>query len=213
MNKELKKRIITSIILIAIVLNCLFINNYSWLFLLVAVSLICWFEFINLSRKIWKNQTIMTLPVIISFLILFLFLYSAYKIKIDEGEITILFILLVCIFSDIGGYVVGKSIGGKKLTKISPNKTISGSIGSFLFALFPAGIFSIFFDNVSEKDILLCLIISLACQLGDLIISYFKRLAKVKDTGNILPGHGGMLDRIDGIIFGVSTVIILNNLL
>ena len=86
---------------------------------------------------------------------LFLFLYSAYKIKIDEGEITILFILLVCIFSDIGGYVVGKSIGGKKLTKISPNKTISGSIGSFLFALFPAGIFSIFFDNVSEKDILL----------------------------------------------------------
>ena len=213
MNKELKKRVTTSIILIAIVLNCLFINRYSWLFLLSIVSLICWYEFINISKKIWKNKNIVIIPIIISFLLLFIFLHTANNIRIDFGEETILFILLVCVFSDIGGYVVGKSIGGKKLTKISPNKTVSGSIGSFLFSLFPAGIFSIFFSSISEKDILLCLILSLACQFGDLIISYFKRLAKVKDTGDILPGHGGMLDRIDGIIFAVPTLLIFNHLI
>ena len=212
-SRELKKRIVTSVVLIAIVLNCLFINKYSWLFLLAIISLICWFEFINLSKRIWKKKIIIIIPITASFLILFIFLRTAYDIRANFGEQTILFILLVCVFSDIGGYVVGKSIGGKKLTKISPNKTISGSIGSFLFSLFPAGIFSVFFSSVTEKDIFLCLILSLACQFGDLVISYFKRLAKVKDTGDILPGHGGMLDRIDGIIFAVPTLLIFNHLI
>jgi phosphatidate cytidylyltransferase len=122
----------------------------------------------------------------------------------------ILFALGVCIFSDIGGYIIGKSIGGKKLTKISPNKTVSGSIGSFLFSLFPLGIMMVLEQDLEDRVVLFCLSLSLACQLGDLIISYFKRLAKVKDTGKILPGHGGMLDRIDGIIFAItSTPIIL----
>ena len=221
MSKELKKRIITSFVLMAIVLNCLFINNYSWLVLLAIISLICWLEFINLTSVIWKKKSITILPIIISFALLYFFLYSAYKIKIDEGEKVILFVLLVCIFSDIGGYTVGKSIGGKKLTKISPNKTISGSIGSFLFSLFPIGIFSVL-TKFTELDLALanlnqqlivCLILSFACQLGDLIISYFKRLAKVKDTGNILPGHGGMLDRIDGIIFAIPILFIINYLI
>ena len=212
-SRELKKRTVTSVVLIAIVLNCLFINKYSWLFLLAIISLICWFEFINLSKKIWRKKIIIIIPITASFLILFIFLRTAYDIRVNFGEETILFILLVCVFSDIGGYVVGKSIGGKKLTKISPNKTISGSIGSFLFSLFPAGIFSVFFPSVTEKDIFLCLILSLACQFGDLVISYFKRLAKVKDTGDILPGHGGMLDRIDGIIFAVPTLLIFNHLI
>ena len=124
-----------------------------------------------------------------------------------------LFILGVCVFSDIGGYIIGKSIGGKKLTKISPNKTISGSFGSFLFSLLPLGIALIFFNtiNYSGKYILVCLLVSLSCQLGDLIISYFKRLAKVKDTGKILPGHGGIFDRIDGLMFVVILTFILYN--
>ena len=210
MNKELKKRIITSIILIAIVLNCLFINDYSWLLLLSIVSFICWFEFIDLNKKIWKKKTIIVFPIILSFLFLLLFVYAAYELRIKLGVDAILLILGVCIFSDVGGYIIGKSIGGKKLTKISPNKTISGSIGSFLFSLFPLGIFSIFFDfKYSEKYILVCLLVSLSCQLGDLIISYFKRLAKVKDTGKILPGHGGMLDRIDGVIFAIPATIFI----
>ena len=211
MSKELKKRIITSIILLAIILNCLFISNYSWLLLLSLVSLICWFEFINSFKRIWKKKTIIILPIILSFLFLCLFIYTAYKIRIDSGEDTILFILGVCIFSDIGGYIVGKSIGGKKLTKISPNKTFSGSFGSFLFSLFPLGVLMIlgFEENLPGEAFLVCLLLSLACQLGDLIISYFKRLARVKDTGKILPGHGGMLDRIDGIIFAIPSTLIL----
>ena len=117
-----------------------------------------------------------------------------------------LFILSICFFSDIGGYIIGKLIGGKKLTKISPNKTISGSIGSFSFSIFPLLLFynynqyEYFF---STNNLLFCLIISLVCQLGDLFISYLKRKAKIKDTGFILPGHGGLLDRVDGIIFAV----------
>ena len=213
MKKELKKRIITSIILVALVLNCLFISNVSWLFLLIIVSLICWFEFINLVKKIWKKEIKKILPIVLSFFFLSLFLYSAYILKIQESERLVLFILGVCIFSDIGGYVVGKSVGGKKLTKISPNKTISGTIGSFLFSLFPAGWmifnkYAVWGDE--ERLIFYSLIISLACQLGDLVISYFKRMAKVKDTGNILPGHGGMLDRIDGIIFAIPTSFIIS---
>jgi len=219
MKKELKKRIITSIILVAILLNCLFINNISWLFLLIIVSLICWFEFIYLVKKIWKKEIKKILPIVLSFLFLCLFLYSAYIPKIHGSESLILFILGVCIFSDIGGYVVGKSVGGKKLTKISPNKTISGSIGSFLFSLFPVGLIIFSEHKILESNnheqilIFYSLIISLACQLGDLVISYFKRMAKVKDTGNILPGHGGMLDRIDGIIFAIPTSFIISYLL
>jgi len=215
MKKELKKRIITSIILIAIVLNCLFINNFSWLLLLSIVSFICWIEFINLVKKIWKKKTISILLIVLSFLFLSLFIYTAYEYRIEQGAINILFVLGICIFSDIGGYIIGKSLGGKKLTRISPNKTVSGSLGSFLFSLFPLGILMLtgFEKNFSGKIILFCLLISLSCQLGDLIISYFKRLARVKDTGKILPGHGGMLDRIDGVIFAIPFTIFIEFLI
>jgi len=219
MKKELTKRILTSLVLTAIVLNCLFINNHAWLILLVVVSLISWSEFFNLVKKIYKKIFLRLILSIISFFVLFMFTYSAYQIRNTSGELIIIFILLICIFSDIGGYVVGKSVGGKKLTKISPNKTNSGSIGSFLFSLFPIGIYGLlsiitnqeyFKFALKNEVIIFCLILSLTCQIGDLLISYFKRKAKVKDTGNILPGHGGILDRIDGIIFGVIISFLIN---
>ena len=200
---NLQKRIITSAVLIGIVLSCLFINNYTWLLLLIIVSLISLVEIINLSKKIWKNKLILFIFSTISFIYLFFFTVITFRAKAWLDVEGILFILSICILSDIGGYIVGKSIGGKKLTKISPNKTISGSIGSFLFSLLPL----IFIDKIYVKvefiNIIWILTISLTCQLGDLFISYLKRLAKVKDTGSFLPGHGGILDRIDGIIFGV----------
>ena len=200
---NLQKRIITSAVLIGIVLSCLIISNYTWLLLLTIVSLISLVEIINLSRKIWKNKLILFIFSTISFIYLFFFTVITFGAKAWLDVEGILFILSICILSDIGGYIVGKSIGGKKLTKISPNKTISGSIGSFLFSLLPLMFIDEIFVKVEFINIIWILTISLTCQLGDLFISYLKRLAKVKDTGSFLPGHGGILDRIDGIVFGV----------
>ncbi len=137
---NLQKRIFTSFILFAVLLICIFLNKYSFLILVIIASIICFFEFNNLAKKIWKKkESSIYFANVISFFYLTFFTYSAYEIY-TSGLTKIIFILLVCIFTDIGGYVVGKSIGGKKLTKISPKKTISGSIGSFLFSLFPLGI-------------------------------------------------------------------------
>jgi phosphatidate cytidylyltransferase len=115
-------------------------------------------------------------------------------------------LISICFCTDIGGYVFGKIIGGKKLSKISPNKTISGTIGSFIFSIIPLIVFLNFnyIDlTFNFANIVFCLLISLISQLGDLFISLIKRKAKIKDTGNLLPGHGGILDRVDGIIFAV----------
>ena len=145
---------------------------------------------------------------------LLIFITSSYILYDYFHPYYYVFILPICASSDIGGYIVGKTIGGIKLTKISPNKTASGSLGSFIFSLIPILLLSLqdyfFLDfHISLINILVCLFISLSCQLGDLIISFFKRLNKVKDTGKILPGHGGLLDRIDGIIFAVPAFLIL----
>ena len=119
-------------------------------------------------------------------------------------------ILLGCIGSDIGGYIVGNSIKGPKLTKISPKKTISGAIGSIVFSTSLILISTYYFLNYfSFNVILIGILTSIACQSGDLFFSYLKRKAKIKDTGNFLPGHGGILDRLDGILLGVPLGIIL----
>ena len=201
---NLSKRIFTSIILLSILLTSLLYNKYTFLLLLIIASIISYSEFSDLAAKIWKKRkSKIYLINFITLCYLIFFTYSSYKF-----ELNIILILFVCISSDIGGYVIGKTIGGKKLTKISPNKTISGSVGSFVFSLTP--LIYYFYNDVSSIDfylffkmVIYFLLISLVCQIGDLFISYFKRKAGVKDTGTILPGHGGLLDRIDGIIFAV----------
>ena len=212
MNKNLSKRIITSFILSTLLLLCLFFHKYTWLSLIIIASIICLFEFNKLVNKIWKKKKFpKNLIKLISFSYLLLFIYSSNELY-NEGTSLALIILLVCNFSDIGGYVVGKTVGGKKLTKISPNKTISGSIGSFLFSIIPIFLYNFYDRNeypIIILVVLLSLQISLICQMGDLLISYFKRKAKVKDTGSILPGHGGILDRIDGIVFGLPFGLLL----
>tara|TARA_B100001029_G_C15057203_1_gene455344 strand:+ start:211 stop:882 length:672 start_codon:yes stop_codon:yes gene_type:complete len=222
MSNNLLKRIFTSILLLSLLSASLFVNKYTWLVLILSASIISFSEFHNLIKKIWKGKdlfvNIMNL-VIFSYLIFFTFAsYYIYTL----GLVDIIFILLVCIFSDIGGYTVGKTVGGKKLTKISPNKTISGCVGSFIFSLFPMFIFLLLYNytkNIeykifdSNKMIYVSLFISLVSQCGDLIVSLFKRKAKVKDTGSILPGHGGILDRIDGILFAIPIVFIIQIIL
>ena len=214
MSLNLSKRIITSAILLCIVFVCLFLSKFLWLYLLIIASMISFYEFNNLIKKIYKSKkNKFYLFKIISFLYLFYFIFATYYLY-SISVSSLLFVLLICIFSDTGGYVVGKTIGGKKLTKISPNKTISGSIGSFVFSLFPVLLFFITSNGyLLENNILflisVCLFLSLICQLGDLFISFFKRKAKAKDTGTILPGHGGLLDRIDGFIFVLPASFIL----
>ena len=219
MRKELQKRIFTSLILTFVLLFCLFLNKFSWLILLIIASIISFIEFNNLLKKIWKkNKLSKYLISLIFFVYLLFFIYSASQIY-QKSLTGLIFILMICIFSDIGGYTVGKTIGGKKLTKISPNKTISGTIGSFVFSLVPLVIYLLIYEITNNNDfkisnivliVFLSLSISFICQLGDLLISYFKRKAKVKDTGSLLPGHGGMLDRIDGIMFGITVAFIIN---
>tara|TARA_B100000941_G_C28503986_1_gene556047 strand:+ start:103 stop:753 length:651 start_codon:yes stop_codon:yes gene_type:complete len=203
-SKNFKKRVNTSLfLLLSIIL--MFKFNHFIVFALLVLGVISILEFIKISKLILKNKffiyilNIVFIIYISIFCFLFYFFSSLYLLKI------ILFcILLSCIASDIGGYTFGNLIGGPKLTKISPNKTISGAIGSIVFSIL-VFIFSIFYftENFTYKTLIVGLITSITCQCGDLVISLLKRKAKVKNTGNLLPGHGGILDRIDGIILGV----------
>ena len=211
MTIELKKRIITSILLFSLVIFCIFINWPIYILSIIIVSGIVLSEICNLIWLVEKSTSTknwIPFSLISFFYIFFIFLIMTTDLY-NSGPVYIIYILLICIFSDIGGYVIGKTIGGKKLTKISPNKTISGSAGAFCFSIAPLLLFYNFDQSeysYSFNNFLLCLEISLVCQLGDIFISYIKRKGKVKNTGNFLPGHGGLLDRIDGIIFAIPFV-------
>ena len=218
------KRILTSLLLSAVLLFCLFLNSFLMLYLIIIASIISFYEFNILVKKIFKNnKKNYFLSNIVSFIFICFFIFSGYYF-LKNDIFKLFYVILICVFSDTGGYFIGKLIGGKKLTIISPKKTISGSLGSFLFSIFPLFILWEFFRNINydlvlgniEKNLLtlifISLFLSLVCQLGDLLISYFKRLAKVKDTGTLLPGHGGLLDRIDGLIFVIPVAFILDKI-
>ena len=220
MDVELGKRIITSIILFLIAIFCILIHKFVFVLILIVTLFVCFIEWRDINYKYFKkkqhNNWKYFFVQFVGLVYLFIFLSTSIALRGNNSESIAFFIIIlcICIFSDIGGYVFGKVIGGKKLTKISPNKTISGSLGSFIFSILPVLLFNLQnYTGVSFEvlsiNIALCLIVSLVCQLGDLLISYFKRLNKVKDTGTILPGHGGLLDRIDGLIFAIPTVYIL----
>ena len=219
MIKELKKRINTSLLLFTFTYICVFINIYVSLISLIVISFLGWIEFIQISKKIYfkTRRLFFKFIMLISLSYFALLTYICFNL-INSNQFFFIYILSICIASDIGGYIFGKTFKGRKLTKISPNKTIIGVVGSFILSLLPFIIFSFISDGITLftfnilENIILCFYISLICQIGDLIISYFKRLAKVKDTGKILPGHGGILDRIDGIIFAIPSLSIFINL-
>ena len=211
MTIELKKRIITSALLFS-VLILMFSNNYFLVYFLIIIFLYSFLEFSSLVNKIYfkRNQIQLILNLLFA---IYLFVYvSLFCLlnQIVEFKLLIFFCLLVCIFSDIGGLFCGKLFKGRKLTKISPNKTLSGSIGSLVFSLLISVLFLLtVYQNINPiKLITLAIFGSIGCQIGDIFFSFLKRKAKVKDTGSILPGHGGILDRVDGILVGVPFGII-----
>ena len=222
MLSNLFKRITTSLILIVILYIGLFYNDISWKILVIFFLILCFYEFYNLIIKINKNKFANTIFLFIISLYLYFFYSLLIRIKFEFGEEAILILIIACIFSDIGGYVFGKLIGGTKLTSLSPNKTISGALGSIIFTVFGTILFVVYLNKIEKNPIIVelslkfyfwLIMMSLFCQIGDLCISYLKRKAKIKDTGNLLPGHGGILDRVDSIIFAVPFGVLIYSIL
>ncbi len=203
-NKELQKRLLSSLILIPVAFFFIFQGKIFFAFFLGLFFLATSYEWFKMCKK---NHLMKFLGIIF---LLFSF-YSSFYIRENSGLFLFLFIILICIFTDIGGYVFGNVFKGPKLIKISPKKTYAGVIGGFLFSLIAGFSFmtimgSNYLETYYLNTFFSILIISLISQIGDLIISFFKRKAKLKDTGKILPGHGGLLDRVDGLIFVMPLV-------
>ena len=208
MNNELLKRIITSVLLSG--LSIFFIINGPFLFSLFLIIIL------YLSILEWRNLSVSTTSYFLGISFLILSIISAFLLK-NSNFLFFWLVILISVFSDIGGFVFGKVFKGPKLTKISPNKTYSGVFGSLIFSLIIGFIYIHYNEQFLTKFnlnylnlIMIIILISIINQIGDLIISYFKRLKNIKNTGKILPGHGGLLDRIDGIIFTIPSSYIMN---
>ena len=203
-KKNLKERIFTSIALLLLTL-LFFISKFVLIYTLIVLGVLSIMEFTNLINRIYKEPKFIFFSNIVFIIYIFLFSYFFfYFSNIFQLKILLFLILAACIASDIGGFIVGKTLKGPKLSKISPKKTISGSFGSLLFAslFFSIGFFYLT-NTTNIKIFLVGLLTSVFCQLGDLFFSFLKRKANVKDAGNFFPGHGGVLDRLDGIFFGI----------
>ena len=213
--KELNKRVITSFLLILLLFLAI---KVSFFLLIILFLIFCeiFYEYYYILNKIYKKHKIKFYINLIFFLFYLTFfiliVWSNLNSKNDLNKIQIYLIISICVATDIGGYIFGNIFKGKKLTKISPKKTYSGMIGSYISSLIVS---SVLFNNyfTIENLFIISLVISSLSQIGDLSISYLKRKSKIKDTGNILPGHGGLLDRFDGLILAVPFGYLFFNIL
>ena len=210
---NLINRILTSFFMLIILLLAIF-NIYLTFFLIILILYLISCEFyLLLSRILSKKKIYLFFTFLISIIYTSYFSIIIYQIFLSNNgdqKIILYFLITICIFTDTGGYFFGKIFKGKKITKISPNKTYSGMIGSYIASI--SGVIIIFNDFFNFKEmILIIIIVSSISQLGDLFISFLKRKAKIKDTGKLLPGHGGLLDRLDGIIFAIPFGLIIIN--
>jgi len=205
MSKNLKKRIYTSAALL-LILFFMLINNFVLGYFLIVLSIFSVLEFNKIISIIFTKEKIKIFLINLFFLS-YIFLFSSAFLILSyflHLKILIFLILITCVSSDIGGFVIGKLFKGKKLTKLSPSKTISGVIGSLIFSItvFSLAIYYLT-KNFEIYFLAIGLLTSIACQAGDLFFSFLKRKSFIKDTGNFLPGHGGILDRIDGMLLGI----------
>ena len=205
MLKNLQKRIYTSIILF-LLLFLMIADNHVMTFFLMLIGTFSVLEFFKIILKIFEKNKMKQFFCNITFII-YIFSFCTYFLILSSFlhlKILIFMVLLTCVASDIGGFIFGKIFKGPKLTKISPNKTISGAIGSLIFSSF--FIFMLTYYLTKSFDLYIIIIgciISISCQIGDLFFSFLKRKSFLKDSGNFLPGHGGILDRIDGMLLGI----------
>jgi len=214
-SNEFYKRFMSSVILLPLILIVIIEGNFFFNIFLILFLILSIIEWLKISfNRVYLFVGVIFL--IFSFFSLFE-IRNFYKFN-DHNIFIFIYILIICISTDIGGYIFGKMFKGPKLTKISPNKTYSGSIGAFILSLlttyFYIDISHLFFDISIKFDFIFLLttfFISFISQIGDILISFFKRISNVKDTGNLIPGHGGILDRIDGIIFAYPIFYILQN--
>ena len=203
MIREFEKRILSSLILIPLSFFFIIKGSFLFTFFLKICFLLTSLEWFALSKN-KKYNLIGHVFLIFSF-------YSAYSLRNDFDDKSLflfLITIITCISTDVGGYIFGKIFKGPKLTKISPKKTYSGMIGSYFLSIIIIILlinYSYYFLNevykFTSELLIMVLLLSTISQIGDIFISYFKRLSKIKDTGQIIPGHGGILDRIDGMIF------------
>ena len=205
-SKNLKLRLYTSLILLSLILLSI---KFSFLliYILIIFGVLSIIESLAIIEKLFNKKFYKYLLSIFLILYIFSFCYFFFIFSNFLQLKIILFCLLIgCVASDVGGFIFGKLFKGPKITKISPNKTYAGAIGSILLTSFVVSIlFIIFIGKFNYNVFVLSIITSLGCQIGDLFFSYLKRKVKIKDTGNILPGHGGILDRVDGILIGIPS--------
>jgi len=213
MDKELHKRVLSSIIIIPLSLFFIIKGSIFFIFFITILFLIACLEWFKMTKRLDFK--------IFGIIFLLLSFYTVYIIR-DRGLFEFLMIFIICIATDIGGYVFGKTFKGPKLIKISPNKTYSGVVGGLLMSIVVAYLFNVKYDYYFLENhnflstlffIISVFLISSVSQVGDLIISYFKRASNIKDTSNLLPGHGGLLDRIDGMIFTFPFVYLILKIL
>ena len=202
MNTELVKRILSSIIILPLVFYFLISGSFFLVFFLIICFIIAFYEWIKISKK--------TSYKIFGFIFLSFSFFTFYDLSIELFPL--IFVILISISTDVGGYIFGKIFKGPKLTRISPNKTYAGMVGGYLLSLACLLIITNFIDYKMTpfRLFFITILLSTISQIGDIIISYFKRKAKIKNTGNLIPGHGGILDRIDGIIFSVPALYLID---
>ena len=211
MKVELQKRILSSLILIPLSFFFIIKGSYLFNFFLFICFCLTIYEWHMMSKR-----KIYYLSGIIFLIFSFFLTYSLRNVSNEQSLLFFLFVITICISTDVGGYIFGNLFKGPKLTKLSPNKTYSGMIGSYFLAIISSLLLIKNSNLIAGKTydvtlelFVMVILISTTSQIGDLIVSFFKRLSKIKDTGNLIPGHGGLLDRIDGLLFAMPVAYII----